>query len=63
LSSTLLISLPLTADRVFCGSGDNRHVLRTIALAAVILAPAHFGWVGCEVRASDVVVRDDFGAA
>ena len=44
------------------GAGGGQ-ILLAVGDAAVVFAPSHFGRVGGEVRAGDMVVHADFGAA
>jgi hypothetical protein len=41
---------------------SDSQILLTVGDAAVIFAPAHFGSVGVQVGAGDMVVRADLGA-
>jgi hypothetical protein len=42
---------------------DGDQVLFTVAQAPVVFAPRHFGGLGLEIRAGDMVVGPDLGAA
>ena len=57
------VPLPLPADWVTQHRRRDSQVMLVIADPAVILALAHFGRIGDQVRAGDIVSRADFGPA
>lgn len=67
MPAALAAALPVAAKPIGlrCDShGANSHrVLRSVRLAAAILAPCHFSSVGAEIVASDAMMNTDLGAA
>ena len=50
------IPLQLTRYRVRHGGGDHHRALGAIADTAVVFPPVHFGGIGAEIRAANVMV-------
>ena len=59
----LPISLPLARHRMRQRRRRNHEILLAIRHAAVIFAPSDFAGIGREIRASDMMMLANFGAA
>ena len=61
--TALPITAPLRRLPSGCGGADEHCELVSVRLAAVILAPSHLGRIGLKIRASDMMMNADLGAA